>query len=684
MLTYHSERTQRFWAIAYALLGIIVLGIAVALLKGADQVDSAAIARISIANLDLFQPENVEKTQYILCMLAYPLLFGLFYAVLPRMPRMMLFEVSDGVVLGAEGCALALFVAVNVHAPFTLFGSNLLQARWIPYFFAFFMLFSVSLLHRRLWQTLEKRFHKPLVVAALVMLGLYCVAVASRYLVRDYTLGASYDLHHVNAYYYPVYKTYVGLTQGVDFNNIYGSYHYILALLFHLTGGISLLRFSVVMGCLMLLSYGAITSFLYLVSHNKWIAILGALAIVFVTGVWESLYSAGKFYLQYYPHRWLFLSLFPLLALLVMRAGHAKRRRALVCAGYGLAALAVFWNTETGIVFLGAFFIFNMLLAFMQYGFRDRELYLALGKHLLATALALLLCFASLILITYTRTHQLQSVADFLNGPITCFSLGFSMLKMPHVHPWILLVLYYALNMVKGLRLIRPLRLGALPGMPAQIHAVLSTMLSIVGIGVFVYYQGRSHDHCFAFVLWPAVLLLVLNADQRLKEMSLPGTRTGRAVTLTRYIACMGLVCLLAASAVSSVLDGNTRNKMYGWPQQATTVATGIVQSAKAAGVDIAGEKCDILTSNVADFLYTNLHMDYSTPVTSPVDWLLKSQAGNLRAYLETSVHPLIITPDIDTVLMSWDSVGFAAVLENRFDLIYENDICKVYRPKLS
>jgi len=682
--TYQSERTPHFWAIVYSLLGVVLIAIAVAVLKGADKVDSAEIARISIANIVLFQPESVEKTQYILCMLTYPLFFLFFYTVLPRMPRMMPFEVSDGIILGTEFCVTVLFVAINLHAPFTLFESNLLQARFIPYFFAFFMLFSISLLHRRFWQRIGARFHKPLVIAALILLGVYCVFIASRYLVKDYTIGTSYDLHHVNAYYYPVYKTYVGLTQGVDFNNIYGSYHYILALLFHLTGGISLFRFSFVMGSLMLLSYGAITAFLYLVSDNKFIAILGALAIVFVTGVWESLYSSGKFYLQYYPHRWLFLSFFPLLALLVMRVRNAKRRRVLVIVGYGLAALAVFWNTETGIVFLGAFFIFNMLLALLQYSFSNRKLYWALFKHLLASLLAILICVTSLVVITYVRTHQILSIADFLNGPITCFSLGFSMLKMPKVHPWILLVLYYAINMVKGLRLIRPLRCDALPNRRGQIHAVISTMLSIVGIGVFVYYQGRSHDHCFQFVLWPAVLLLVINADQRLLEMSQQFTRTGRAVTFTQFIACMGLVCLLTASAVSSVLDSNTRNKMYGWPQQSKTVADEIMASAEAAGVDIAKEKCDILTNDVADFIYTNLNMDYSIPVTSPVDWLLKSQASNLSAYLEKSVHPLIITNDIDTVLMHWDSSQFMAVLQTRFDLIYESNVCKIYRPKLS
>jgi hypothetical protein len=47
----------------------------------------------------------------------------------------------------------------------------------------------------------------------------------------------------------------------------------------------------------------------------------------------------------------------------------------------------------------------------------------------------------------------------------------------------------------------------------ASLRATYATYLSLVGIGLFSYYQGRSHDEVFALCTFPAYMLLTLFCD---------------------------------------------------------------------------------------------------------------------------------------------------------------------------
>jgi hypothetical protein len=52
-------------------------------------------------------------------------------------------------------------------------------------------------------------------------------------------------------------------------------------------------------------------------------------------------------------------------------------------------------------------------------------------------------------------------------------------------------------------------------------------MLSVLGLGHFSYYQGRSHDYTLTAVWWPAFILLTISAGMLYRHLTGdPGYKT--------------------------------------------------------------------------------------------------------------------------------------------------------------
>ena len=162
----------------------------------------------------------------------------------------------------------------------------------------------------------------------------------SRY---DYSATSLYhNLHHYNAWWFPIYKVGSGMTIGTDFTNLYGFYPYLVVPVLKLFGGVNQQRLSLYMAFVFTLMAVCLIGFCNRFFKNKLLGTICAIG-AFALGPIKFLHY-GKTYFQYYPSRILFV--FLVLGLIALYHTFEKARPVFKAAGIFLVALSLVWNIE--------------------------------------------------------------------------------------------------------------------------------------------------------------------------------------------------------------------------------------------------------------------------------------------------------------------------------------------------
>jgi len=180
-----------------------------------------------------------------------------------------------------------------------------------------------------------------------------------------------------------------------------------------------------------------------------------------------------------------------------------NRRAAAYYLCGALSACAVLWNFDTG---LAVFVSWCAALAYQEIlarGFKEATRpmlgHLFINAGFLAAVLA--------VFCGYTRMHS-GSWPDFTGGFAYInyfYNLGFNMLPMSLVHEWNITAFAYA-----GGLLYAAIQLRRRQSTP---KACAIFFLSVLGCGIFVYFQGRSAMSNLLFVSWPAMLIRAAGAQ---------------------------------------------------------------------------------------------------------------------------------------------------------------------------
>jgi hypothetical protein len=131
---------------------------------------------------------------------------------------------------------------------------------------------------------------------------------------------------------------------------------------------------------------------------------------------------------------------------------------------------------------------------------KDKNLYRIAGAAFAGTLppwLGLLI----LLLITFARTGQVFQFADLLYGPMVFYQSGFYMMRMPLIHEWILLVVFFTrwplAKSMKDLSFMKTS--GVASGMPLP-----DVFLSFhYGLGFFPTIKAAAMTMFLPFVCWP-------------------------------------------------------------------------------------------------------------------------------------------------------------------------------------
>ena len=376
--------------------------------------------------------------------------------------------------------------------------------------------------------------------------ALAAATIAAMALARVFGEAAEYARHtHFEPLYHPMVQVVLGKTILVDMVSQYGLYPHFLAPIFA-AFGLGVVQFTLVLAVLVAAVLAAFWAFLCGATENRAVALVGFLALV-ANGTFM-LFKDGVAdpYFQYMPIR----MVFPAASIwLSWRYLRGPSRRAY---GATLAVLAVgpLWNLDSGLPALAAWV--GML------GYRElagpgrgwgRRLARVAGHAAIAGSAAgvAVLAYSAATLL---RSGRLPDFAGFVAYQAMFYASGFFMLPMPLLGGWCAVALAYLAGLAYSAR--------ALASGCVTPRSAIVFHLAALGIGLFPYYQGRSHPMVLTLAWWPAFLLLTLFLDELASDW-------GRApLRLPRVAWAAALVWVLGGSAWSLAWYGGFLREWYG------------------------------------------------------------------------------------------------------------------------
>jgi len=297
--------------------------------------------------------------------------------------------------------------------------------------------------------------------------------------------------HHFDAVFYSQNQVENGVPMLVDgFTNTYGLYPHFLHLIFKIIG-LSILKFTLVNSLLIVICFASLFWFLLRETKNKFISIIGIGSIIFSYIFWK--HQFGDAYFQFFPIR----TIFPCLMLLFASFFNTNRNKFLYVFISIFCALNLLWNPDIGIFTNFSWIAFVIYLKTIEKQNVIEKFKLGIITVFISISIVILtlVCFQGIMFLSYKTMPDLS----LLFSTIFVFSgLGFYMLPMQLIHPWIIFAIWVLIGF--GLSINSYFNFK-------KDNAILF-LLTLVCIGFFCYYQGRSHS--FVFIALPPFFLMLL------------------------------------------------------------------------------------------------------------------------------------------------------------------------------
>ncbi|MCX7049730.1 MAG: LamG domain-containing protein [Candidatus Sumerlaeota bacterium] len=498
--------------------------------------DPQEIARMFIWNYWHFKSEPLERLRYLSALILSPLFLWMFFAIFRRFLRKPL-EISF-VRHSIYGALLVLLlIAASWFLYFVLKTVPYYINDSLPWLHPFYsLLFFLGVIQLIL---ISRNRSANRIAGWLVWLAyVYLLVIIIKTCVfNEYYIfvGTGAFGAHFNPVFHSVVQVCLGKAVLVNLPSQYGLYPHFLEPLFRIIG-LSVYSFTVTMGLLLALSFLCVLLVLRDNIRNKSLELIAFVAFIYIGFFLARIrFLAPESYFQVFPIRFLFPMAMTWLAWMWIKT----RSRRYYALGFAASALAPYWNLDTGLIVSVAWLLlllYHEILTPRPQWFRSclRHLAVWIGAHLCAL-IALHLYF----LVRYGAAPDLKAFASY---QMIFYRSGFYMLPMPLVHPWMIVALIYLLGLLfAAVRLVQ-----RIPSPSAE----LVFFISILGAGVFSYYQGRSHENLLACSWYPAPLLVILFADRLL--------RYWQARWIAPHIAVLSLVFLYLLSSAASTLAFNS------------------------------------------------------------------------------------------------------------------------------
>jgi len=252
--------------------------------------------------------------------------------------------------------------------------------------------------------------------------------------------------------------------------------------------------------------YNIHNKFLRESTETKFIASLGFLSTFFCSSLLAEFFkikfldSSYDPFFQYYPLR----VIFPVLSIYITWKYFNKEGFFLYYSSFIIYSISVLWNFDTGsVVFL------SWILILIYKELKENNLKRGLKKilkHLLTGGIMFIVTVFIYAFYIKLRYGSFPVFIGSFKYQSIFYLYGYFMEPMKIIHPWNLVILIYLTGLSYGVR--------SLFDKEKDVTVYSIVFLSVLGLGLFTYFQGRSHDLSLPGVSYPALLILTVFTDR--------------------------------------------------------------------------------------------------------------------------------------------------------------------------
>ncbi len=307
--------------------------------------------------------------------------------------------------------------------------------------------------------------------------------------------------YHFNPIFYPVAQVVAGKSPLVDLPSLYGLFPLFLVPAFSVVG-LSVVSFSFVMGIFASFAFLFLFLFMSRVIRDRVLLYAGFLCVLFYSYLGHPYFAHPlnpEIYFQYWPVRFLFPCLFLFLVSVYL---HTNNRR-LYYLSFVVYALGMLWNLDSGVV---VFLAWLVVLAYNEFT-QDTLTYFKMARHLLvafASLFAIIFSFCTWIYVSSGSWPDFSMVWLYQKINLD----GFYALPMPPPpHMWAVIALVYLCGLLFILS-------KSLDHKKIFYEDKLIFAVTILGVGLLTYYQGRSHDRTLVLPSYAAFILIAIFVDR--------------------------------------------------------------------------------------------------------------------------------------------------------------------------
>jgi hypothetical protein len=591
-LSTEDKKEEFICAILSLILAVIILAginylIFLVYKPNIDEIVQYA-ASISIMDKSLFAPEPVERVQYIVSVVLSPfVVFVSCYGVKKILKKISFFPKKIELiylteVIGTTICIISLGYFINIQDNFFYFKNTIVFDNFPLFVLLLFPIILFFLLLTEKRASFNKLFSIILTICSFILIGmLFFMAIFNKNLYYG-------SIPHFDAVFYSVAQVVSGKTLLVDFNNQYGLYPHFLDPIFKIIG-LSVVKFSIIMSLLTTISVTSIFFFLKKTVSNNVISFLGFTTIIFfsILGL-----ITVDIYFQYWPIRTIFPAIFILLAALYLKEEN-QIIYYILCV---LSSIAILWNIDSGVII---FLSWGLLLGYCELFQQNiRKTIINWGYHFFTIITIFCAIFCGYILFIFVRSGSFPNFFEFIEYQQFFYISGFYMIPMSLFHPWNAIIIIYIGGLLYASKSI-------INGDNSYIAKVIF-LLTVLGFGLFSYYQGRSHDVVLPLVSYPAILLLTIFTDISLSNLK----KYGRLL----YHNFLMVVLFIFILSISICSIGYNLNEYYqfserGFSSLNESQPTNISENINFIKTSTSsGEKILILADNYNGVYYAESH----------------------------------------------------------------------------
>ncbi len=519
---------------------------------------------LSFKNIEAFQPEPQEIRIFILAMITLPIVIPLFYFLFIKIGgnylNKKLYNFSCwSVTLLCISLALYSINSswgssyFNYYLNKTVFNHITITLFIVFASIIFYLFLNIKPTFRSYKASFLKLSNKLLkLIVVLIFISIFCINIFDVNAINDTTTYTT----HLNAFYFSVVQVINGESPLYvnGFSNTYGLYPHFLEPIFFLIGGISIFKFSIVMALLIVLSYYMVFLVMSKLILNKFYLFSGFLSIFWFQYL-SSKPGVEDFFFQYVPLRILFPCL---LIYIAYRYTETEKKGLSFLVGSFIATISILWNPDSGFIVAISWLLFT---SFWLINKTEGLLKISkvLARHLLVflvVAFATLITFYIYIGLRYEGEISVDTLFPFtemFGTLILHSSLGMGMEPIPIRHPWVILMTIYVTGFSYALINIKKKE-------EIQFNSIIF-LLSSLGMGLFIYYLGRSINLNLLTVSLPGLILISIYGDifyKRFFHRSLLHEKIFLyTITIFLCISILNIIISWPSGFQSLVLDRN-------------------------------------------------------------------------------------------------------------------------------